>query len=55
MANNNPVNVYPDPDGGSKATQHVEEPVLDPASSPDSYGTATNDDAPAASPADSIN
>jgi hypothetical protein len=55
MANNNPVNVYPDPDGSSNMTQPVEEPVPNPASSPDSYGVATNDAASSASPAAPIN
>jgi len=51
MANNNPLNVYPDPDGNGNMTQPVEEPAPNPASSPDSYGIVTNDAAPSASPA----
>jgi len=53
MANNNPVNVYPDPDGSNNMTQPVEEPVPNPANSPGSYGKVMNDAAPSASPASS--
>ena len=51
MAKNNPLNVYPDPDGNSNMTQPVEEPASNPASSPDSDGMMTNDAVPSALPA----
>lgn len=53
MANNNPLNVYPDPDGNNSTTQPVEEPVPNSANSPGSYETVMNDAAPSASSAGS--